>query len=78
MQWDLIPSWSKEPKSVAINARVEGILTEPSFREPIRKRRCLIPTSGFYEWKKEGAGKTPYYIRREDGTLFAFAGIFDT
>ena len=77
MQWGLIPSWSKEPKSTAINARIEGILTKPSFRKPIRYHRCLIPATGFYEWKKEQSGKTPYYIRRKDGELFAFAGIFD-
>ena len=77
MQWGLIPAWSKEPKSTAINARIEGILTKPSFRKPIRYHRCLIPATGFYEWKKEQSGKTPYYIRRKDGELFAFAGIFD-
>ena len=77
MQWGLIPAWSKEPKSMAINARIEGILTKPSFRKPIRYHRCLIPATGFYEWKKEQSGKTPYYIRRKDGELFAFAGIFD-
>ena len=55
----------------------QGILTKPSFRKPIRYHRCLIPATGFYEWKKEQSGKTPYYIRRKDGELFAFAGIFD-
>ena len=77
MKWGLIPSWSKEPKSMAINARIEGILTKPSFRRPIRYHRCLIPATGFYEWKKGNTGKTPYYIRRKDGELFAFAGIYD-
>ena len=78
MQWGLIPSWSKEPKSLAINARIEGILTKPSFRGPIRRHRGLIPATGFFEWKKEPAGQVPYYIRQKDGGLFAFAGIFDT
>jgi putative SOS response-associated peptidase YedK len=73
----LVPFWSKEPKSLAINARIESILTKPSFRKPIRSQRCLIPATGFYEWRKEGAGKTPFYIHRKDGELFAFAGIFD-
>ena len=77
MKWGLIPFWSKEPKSLAINARIEGILSKPSFRKPIRDNRCLIPATGFYEWKKEPAGKTPYYIHRKDGDLLAFAGIFD-
>jgi putative SOS response-associated peptidase YedK len=78
MQWGLIPFWSKEPKSLAINARIEGILSKPSFRKPIRYNRCLVPATGFYEWKKEPAGKTPYYIHRKDGNLFAFAGLYDT
>ena len=77
MRWGLIPAWAKEPKSIAINARMEGILTKPSFRKPIRCQRCLIPATGFYEWKKTPAGKAPYYIRRKDGGLFAFAGIYD-
>ena len=77
MKWGFIPSWSKDGKSLAINARVEDILTKPSFRRPIRSQRCLIPATGFYEWKKEAAGKTPYHFRRKDGGMFAFAGIYD-
>ena len=77
MQWGLIPFWSKEQKSIAINARVEGILNKPAFRKPIRYHRCLIPATGFYAWKKVATGKTPYHIHRKDGDLFAFAGIFD-
>ena len=80
MQWGLLPSWAKDPKTAPrpINARIEGVLTKPTFRGPVRKHRCLVPADGFYEWKKEGKAKTPYYIRREDGALFAFAGFFDT
>ena len=79
MQWGLIPFWSKDPKPSAglINARIEGILTKPSFRTPIRKRRCLVPSDGFCEWRKAQSGKIPYYIRRKDKQLFAFAGIYD-
>ena len=77
MQWGLIPAWCKEPKSVAINARIEGILNKPAFRDPTRYHRCLIPSNGFYEWKKEATGKAPYYIGRRDGDLITFAGIFD-
>jgi len=77
MQWGLIPAWCKEPKSIAINARIEGILNKPAFRNPIRYHRCLIPATGFYEWRQEAAGKTPYHIHRRDGDLFGFAGIFD-
>ena len=77
MQWGLVSSWSKDPKKALINARIEGIQTKPSFRKPIRERRCLIPATGFYEWKKEPGGKTPYHIRRKDAQLFAFAGLYD-
>ncbi len=77
MRWGLIPSWAKEEKIISINARIEGILTKPSFRRPVCHQRCLIPATGFYEWKKEAGGKTPYHIRRKDGGLFAFAGIYD-
>ena len=77
MQWGLVPYWSKHPKKTIINARIEGIQTKPSFRKPIRERRCLIPATGFYEWKREPAGKVPYHIRRKDSRLFAFAGLYD-
>ena len=77
MKWGLVPSWSKDGTSLAINARLESILTKPSFQRPIRYQRCLIPATGFYEWKKESTGKTPFYIRRKDRGLFAFAGIYD-
>ncbi len=77
MQWGLVPSWSKDPRKALINARIEGIQTKPSFRKPIRERRCLIPATGFYEWKNEPGGKTPYHIRRKDARLFAFAGLYD-
>jgi putative SOS response-associated peptidase YedK len=82
MDWGLVPSWSKDPARAGfINARIEGILTKPSFRESIRKRRCLVPANGFYEWKKEKSNgklvKVPWLIRRKDQALFAFAGIYD-
>jgi len=60
MKWGLIPSWSKDAKSLAINARMEGILSKPSFRKPIRSHRCLVPATGFYEWKSTAGGKIPY------------------
>ena len=77
MQWGLVPAWCKERKSVAINARIEGILNKPAFQNRIRYRRCLVPATGFYEWKKEATSKMPYYIGRRDGDLLAFAGVFD-
>ena len=74
--WGLIPSWSKEPRGI-INARAETILEKPSFRESFRRRPCLIPADGFFEWRKVGREKRPYYFLLKDGSSFAFAGIWD-
>ena len=78
-RWGLIPSWAKDAKiaSNLINARSETLEEKPSFRTPFQKRRCLIPTDGWYEWKKEGAGKQPYFFHRRDDELFAFAGLWE-
>lgn len=80
VRWGLIPSWVKDPKqfSLLINARVEGIDTKPAYRAAMRRRRCLIPTDGFYEWKKEGKGKRPFFVRARDKQPFAFAGLWET
>ncbi len=79
MRWGLIPSWSKDPKIgyKMINARAEGVADKPSFRAPLRRQRCLVPASGFYEWRKAGPTKTPYYIHLKSGELFGFAGLWD-
>lgn len=79
MRWGLIPSWSKDPKSIPLyfNAKSETAAEKPSFRSPMRRRRCLIPLDGFYEWKKEGKQRLPFYFRRPDEQPFAFAGIWD-
>jgi putative SOS response-associated peptidase YedK len=79
MQWGLIPSWSKEPrvKFSTINARAETISTSPVFRGPFKSRRCLVPASGFYEWRQMNHGKQPYFIHLNSGELFAFAGLYD-
>ncbi|HEV2473572.1 MAG TPA: SOS response-associated peptidase, partial [Chthonomonadales bacterium] len=61
-----------------INARSESVLEKPSFRSAFRKRRCLIPSDGFYEWKKEGAGKQPYLIGMKKEDLFGIAGLWET
>ena len=75
-QWGLIPFWAKEPNPM-INARAETAPGKPSFRQAFRKKRCLIPTSGFYEWVKEDGLKQPYFIRLKDESPMAFAGLWD-
>lgn len=78
-QWGLIPSWSKDPSigSKLINARSETAAEKPSFRTAFKRRRCLIPTSGFYEWQKVGSGKQPMYIHLAEGNLMSFAGLWE-
>lgn len=80
MRWGLIPGWSKgvDSRYSMINARIESIHEKPAYKRPFKRSRCLIPASGFYEWKKVGKGKQPYCIARQDGQLLAFAGIWDT
>lgn len=77
--WGLIPSWAKDPKIAysMINARAESVAEKPSFRKPIGVRRCLIPADGWYEWKKSGTRKMPFYFRLKDGAPFAFAGLWE-
>ncbi|MCU0575679.1 MAG: SOS response-associated peptidase [Desulfobacterota bacterium] len=77
--WGLIPFWAKD-RAVGgrmINARAETLASKPSFRDPFRKRRCIIFTDGFYEWKGKGRGKTPFFIRMKTGEPFALAGLWD-
>jgi putative SOS response-associated peptidase YedK len=78
-QWGLIPSWSKDPAIGArmINARSETAAEKPSFRAAMKRRRCLIPASGFYEWGKAGAAKQPYFIHMKDRRPFAMAGLWE-
>jgi putative SOS response-associated peptidase YedK len=78
-RWGLIPAWAKDPAigNQLINAQAETAATKPAFRAAFRKRRCLILADGFYEWKKEGRHKQPYYIRLRDGRPFAFAGLWE-
>ena len=80
VRWGLVPRWAKDPSMGARmnNARAETVAEKPSFREAFRKRRCLIPASGFYEWKLEDGRKQPYYIYPSGGALFSFAGIWET
>ncbi len=76
----LIPSWAKDAKvgSRLANARAETVAEKPSFRSAFKKRRCLIPASGFYEWQKQATGpKQPFYIHPRDEELFSFAGLWE-
>ncbi len=80
MKWGLVPSWAKDEKIgyKMINARSEGIETKPSFRAAFKRHRCLVPTTGFYEWKKVDANtKQPYFIRLKSGGPFSFAGLWE-
>jgi putative SOS response-associated peptidase YedK len=79
LKWGLVPSWAKDTSTGAklINARAETVEEKPSFREAFRRRRCLIPADGFYEWKREGSRKQPYFFRLKDERPFGFAGLWD-
>jgi putative SOS response-associated peptidase YedK len=79
LQWGLIPFWAKDPKIGyrMINARAETLASKPSFRNSLKKKRCLIVADGFYEWQKQGNRKTPMYLRLKSGKPFGFAGLFD-
>ena len=80
MRWGLIPSWAKDPSIgfKTINGMSETAASKPAFREAIRTQRCLVPTDGFYEWKKIGSKeKQPYNFGMADDSLFAFAGLWD-
>ena len=78
-RWGLVPHWSKEekPKFSTINARADTIADKPTYRDPFKRKRCLVPSTGFYEWKREDDQKIPHHIRLPDGELFAFAGLWD-
>jgi putative SOS response-associated peptidase YedK len=80
MRWGLLPSWVKDPRtfSLLFNARGESVTEKPAFRAAMKRRRCLIPADGFYEWKAGGGRKQPYFIRARSGEPFAFAGLWET
>jgi len=80
LRWGLIPSWAKGPEigHRLINARAETAAQKPSFRTAFRRRRCLVPADGFYEWQRRDGAKQPYYIHpRDDGAAFAFASLWE-
>jgi putative SOS response-associated peptidase YedK len=77
MKWGFQPAWMKQPKQPPpINARSEGLAESKLFRAALQHGRCVIPADAFYEWQAEGGRKQPYAIRRSDGDLFAFAGLW--
>ncbi|MFO1419701.1 MAG: SOS response-associated peptidase [Candidatus Competibacteraceae bacterium] len=79
LRWGLVPAWAPEPKTSysTINARAETAAEKPAYRQAFRRRRCLIPADGFYEWRKVGKGKQPYCIAPADGRPLAFAGLWE-
>jgi len=80
VRWGLLPSWVKDPKdfTLVINARGESVMDKPAFSAAMKRRRCLVPADGFYEWKATGAGKQPFYVRAKSGAPLAFAGLWET
>ena len=80
MRWGLLPPWARD-KSIGAklaNARAETIDEKPSFRQPFRRRRCLLPVDGYYEWESRPSGKQPVYYSMRDGDLFCLAGLWET
>ena len=78
-RWGLVPAWVKEPpafRALLFNARAETVGEKPAFRDAARHARCVVPASGFYEWKAEGGAKQPYYVHRRDGAPMALAGLY--
>jgi putative SOS response-associated peptidase YedK len=80
MRWGLIPAWVKDPRQFAlvINARAETVLDKPAFKNAMKRRRCLLPADGYYEWHQSEGRKRPFFIRPGNGALIAFAGLVET
>jgi len=78
MTWGLLPSWAKDASGVRpINARTETVFEKPMFRNAIKRRRCIIPVDGFYEWQQGPLRKQPWHIGMADGSVFALGGIWE-
>jgi len=79
LQWGLVPFWAKDLRmgSRMINARAETAAQKPAYRAAFKRRRCLLPASGYYEWKKQPHGKTPHYFSMADGRPFGIAGLWE-
>jgi putative SOS response-associated peptidase YedK len=80
MRWGLLPAWVKDPRkfTLLINARAETVKEKPAFKNAIRRRRCLIPADGYYEWQDAGTRKRPHFIHRRDGQPIGLAGLAET
>src|ERR1700754_1693514 len=80
MRWGLLPAWVKDPRkfTLLINARAETVLEKPAFKNAIKRRRCLIPADGYYEWQASGGRKRPHFIHRRDETPMGLAGLAET
>ncbi len=80
LRWGLVPSWAKDPSigNRMINARAETVAEKPSFRAAFKRRRCLVPADGFYEWQKQPDGtKQPFHLRLKNHRPFAIAGLWE-
>jgi len=79
LKWGLVPFWAEDPSigNRMINARAETVAEKPSFRTSFKKRRCIVPADGFYEWQKTGSGKQPYFFRLKSRQPFGMAGLWD-
>jgi putative SOS response-associated peptidase YedK len=80
LRWGFVPSWAEDPRKITllINARSETVNEKPAFKNAMRRRRCLIPADGYYEWQTAGGRKRPFYIHRRDGNLFALAALAES
>jgi putative SOS response-associated peptidase YedK len=80
VRWGFLPAWVKDPRKFAllINARAETVLEKPAFKNAMKRRRCLVPADGYYEWQSAGKIKQPYFIYRRDRQPFGFAGLAET
>jgi putative SOS response-associated peptidase YedK len=79
MRWGLLPPWAKDTRLAysTINARLDGVTTKPAFRSAWKARRCLVPTTGYYEWQPVAGGKQPYFIHPVDAPVMFFAGLYE-
>lgn len=79
LRWGLIPAWVKDPRgfSLLVNARGESVCDKPAFRNAMKRRRCLLPADGFFEWQATGGPKRPFFIRKRGGGPLAFAGLWE-